>query len=178
MPLFGVNMAIPVKEHVRESRIYFLVSTESVPPDNQTVQRKYLIFKTVELILSLCSLMLFAYSMRVTENEILDMLKYIALGGLTIYPLLFILLNVNVERKPVVSIILNASAAVLFFTIGATTMWSSWGQSTRFQRHDKVKSFETTMQLRSSFLIVVCGFFYFIESLLMCIGIRNPASAN
>ena len=43
-------MAIPVKEHVRESRIYFLVSTESVPPDNQTVQRKYLIFKTVELV--------------------------------------------------------------------------------------------------------------------------------
>ncbi|XP_044258059.1 uncharacterized protein LOC123007087 [Tribolium madens] len=100
MSLFGVNMAVPIKENIRESRIYILSSVENV--ENHTLDKKYLFFKTLQLIFSLCSLMLFAYGIRATENEIEDMLKYVVLGGLTIYPLLFILLQIDVKRRPLI----------------------------------------------------------------------------
>lgn len=50
MPLFSVNMAVPVKENVRESQMYFLSSAETVPQENLSIDKKYLIFKTFELV--------------------------------------------------------------------------------------------------------------------------------
>lgn len=50
MSLFGVNMAVPIKENIRESRIYFLSSVENVPQENYTLDKKYLVFKTIQLV--------------------------------------------------------------------------------------------------------------------------------
>jgi hypothetical protein len=45
--------------------------------------------------------MLFAYGMQESRNEVADMLKYVTLGGVTVYPLLFILLSIDIKRRPV-----------------------------------------------------------------------------
>jgi hypothetical protein len=39
MSLLSFNMAVPVKDN-RESQIYFLSSSENVPPTSQSVDRK------------------------------------------------------------------------------------------------------------------------------------------
>nr|XP_015838660.1 PREDICTED: uncharacterized protein LOC107398604 [Tribolium castaneum] len=171
MSLFGVNMAVPFKENIRESRIYFLSSVEN--GENHTIDKKYLFFKTVQLVLSLCSLMLFAYGIRATENELEDMIKYVVLGGLTIYPLLFILLQVDVKRRPL-TVVFNAIAMIILLAIGATSVSSLWtNQSYFFPPIDKDRHYESLMLLRSSFLSIASSFLYVIESLIMCYEIRK-----
>jgi hypothetical protein len=49
MSLLSFNMAVPVKDN-RESQIYFLSSSENVPPTSQSVDRKYLVFKALQLV--------------------------------------------------------------------------------------------------------------------------------
>jgi hypothetical protein len=172
MSLLSFNMAVPVKDN-RESQIYFLSSSENVPPASQSVDRKYLVFKALQLVISLCSLMLFAYGMQESRNEVADMLKYVTLGGVTVYPLLFILLSIDIKRRPVFLIIGNTLSVLALFAIGGSTV-SSWANTHRTRYEvDRETHLESSMHLRSAFLSLFNGFLYLIESLIMCSEIRK-----